>query len=77
MILQFGVEPQRIDLIMTVDGVTFEDAYPRRFTVTMDGAEMAVIVRDNLILSKRAAGRSQDIVDAERLEGMHRRNPDA
>ncbi len=73
MIVQFGVEPQRIDVLTTVDGVTFDDAYARRVTVTMDGLQVAVIDREHLILSKRAAGRGQDLVDADRLEGLERR----
>ena len=40
MIIQFGVEPQRIDVLTTVDGVTFDDAYSRRLTVAMDGVKV-------------------------------------
>ena len=77
MIIQFGIEPQRIDVLTTVDGVTFDEAYPRRVTVTMDDVRVAVIDREHLILSKRAAGRGQDLVDADRLEGLQRRQSES
>lgn len=59
--------PLRIDIITSIDGVRFEDAYPRRLTAQIDGLQVPVISRDDLIANKRATGRTQDLADVERL----------
>ena len=66
-VYQIGGGPLRIDIITSIDGVRFEDAYPRRLTARMDGLEVPVISRDDLIANKRATGRAQDLADVERL----------
>ena len=66
-IVQFGVVPHRIDILTSIEAVEFEDAWPERLQVTMDGIEMNVVGRNHLLRNKRAVGRPQDIADAERL----------
>jgi len=66
-VYQIGGGPRRIDIVTRIDGVRFEDAYPRRLTVRMDDLEVPVISRDDLIANKRATGRAQDLADVERL----------
>ena len=39
MIVQFGVVPNRIDVITSVEGLTFEEAWSERLVVTMDGVD--------------------------------------
>ena len=67
VVYQIGVGPRRIDILTRIDGVTFQDAYPRRVTVQLEGLEVPVISRDDLIANKRASGRTQDLADLERL----------
>lgn len=67
-VFQIGVPPVRIDLLTGVSGVSFEEAWPRRLVVTVEGLEVGVIGRDDLVRNKRATGRPPDLVDAERLE---------
>ncbi|KAA0255837.1 hypothetical protein FBQ97_05055 [Acidobacteria bacterium ACD] len=67
-VFQIGVPPARIDLLTSVSGVRFEEAWPRRTTVTLAGVAVGVIGREDLIRNKRATGRAQDLLDAERLE---------
>jgi len=67
-VYQIGGGPLRIDILTSIDGVRFEDAYPRRVTAQMDGLDVPVISRDDLIANKRAVGRAQDLADVERLE---------
>lgn len=67
-VFQIGVPPTRIDLLTSVSGVRFEEAWPRRTTVTLAGVAVGVIGREDLIRNKRATGRAQDLLDAERLE---------
>ena len=67
-IFQIGVAPNRVDVITAIDGLTFEDAWPRRETRALDGLNVLVIGRHDLIRNKRATGRAQDQADADRLE---------
>ncbi|HYR28523.1 MAG TPA: DUF6036 family nucleotidyltransferase [Thermoanaerobaculia bacterium] len=67
-IYQMGVDPDRIDIITEPAGAEFEDAWQRRVTAVVDGVPYPVIGRDDLIATKRAAGRREDLIDIERLE---------
>ena len=67
-VVQLGYPPIRIDILTSIDGVPFEQAYDRRADVDVDGRHVPVIGRDELIANKRATGRLQDLADVERLE---------
>ena len=67
-VYQIGVAPNRIDLLTTIDGVSFDEAWPRRETRTIEGISLPVIGRDDLIRNKRATGRERDRADADQLE---------
>ena len=43
------------------------DAWERRLPIVLDGIELNVIGREDLIANKRAAGRPQDRADVARL----------
>ena len=73
MIVQFGVVPNRIDILTSIEAVEFDEAWPDRLQVTMDGIEMNVVGRDHLLRNKRAVGRPQDLADAERLARLRPR----
>ena len=69
-VYQIGLPPSRIDILTGIDGVTFDEAWPRRVQVSQPGLELPVLGRDDLIANKRAAGRPKDLVDvAELLAG--------
>jgi predicted nucleotidyltransferase len=68
LVYQLGLPPNRIDLLTAIDGVRFEDAWPRRATVPMFGRQVAVLGREDLIANKRAAARPQDLLDVALLE---------
>jgi hypothetical protein len=67
LVLQFGFPPQRIDVMTSVTGVTFDEAWPRRIYVEVEGKQHPVIGKEDFIRNKRATGRPQDLVDAERI----------
>ncbi|MBI4503184.1 MAG: hypothetical protein HY700_18765 [Gemmatimonadetes bacterium] len=69
LVFQIGVAPSRIDILTTIGGVTFDEAWPRRTTVHLWGLAVPVIGREDLIRSKRAAGRPRDLADLADLEG--------
>lgn len=66
-ILWFGAPPTRIDLLFTVSGLTFADAYARRQDAEWDGVPVSVIGKADLITAKIAAGREQDLSDVKQL----------
>lgn len=69
VVFQIGVPPSRIDLLTGISGVRFEEAWPRRVMVTVEGRAMPVLGRDDLIRNKRATGRPRDLADLAELEG--------
>jgi hypothetical protein len=66
-VIQLGYAPNRIDLIMGVPGVDFEECYPLRIIEEVDGVQLAFIDLENLVKTKRASGRLQDLADIENL----------
>jgi len=68
LIFQIGVPPVRIDLVTSIDGVTFSEAWPARVKTAFADQPVAVLSREHLIRNKRASGRTQDLADAEWLE---------
>ncbi|MGH7727829.1 MAG: DUF6036 family nucleotidyltransferase [Vulcanimicrobiaceae bacterium] len=64
-----GRPPNQIDVITTIDGVSFETAWQNRYPSTYGGLAVHYIGRDDLIANKKAAGRPQDLLDVAYLEG--------
>lgn len=69
-VVQIGVAPCRIDVLTSVDGVEFEDAWEHRESAALGGLDVSVISRADLIRNKRACGRPQDLADVDALERM-------
>jgi hypothetical protein len=67
-IFQIGMPPLRIDLITAIDGVDFAETWPDRFSTNFGGVSVSVISGHHLLINKKAAARSQDLADVERLE---------
>jgi len=59
----------RIDVQTSTPGLEFTDAWSRRLEMTFGGVPFWVASKNDLIASKRAAGRSIDIEDVRILEG--------
>ena len=70
LIFQIGVPPIRVDVITSIDGVVFEDAWSERVASEYGGVPVNVLSRRHLIQNKKAAGRLQDLADVEFLEGL-------
>jgi len=66
-IVRMGVEPVRIEVTTTIDGVEFDDCYGRRIESVVDGVPTSVIDLRDLKTNKRASGRPQDLVDVDEL----------
>lgn len=68
LILQIGVPPGRIDVITSIDGLSFEEAWPDRSEGIFFGLTVPALGRSGLLRNKRAAGRPQDLADVDWLE---------
>ena len=67
LVFQIGIAPQRVDVMTSISGVDFEDAWPDRLVADLDGLRADVIGREQLLKNKIASGRPKDIVDADIL----------
>jgi hypothetical protein len=68
LVFQIGVPPVRIDLVTSIDGVSFSEAWLARVQTVFADQTVAVLSREHLIRNKRSTGRTQDLADAEWLE---------
>jgi hypothetical protein len=66
-VFQIGVSPRRIDILTTIEGVQFDEAWPDRLEIEVEDVPVSVIGREHFIQNKEALGRSQDRADVERL----------
>jgi len=67
IVLQIGVAPRRIDILTSIDGLTFDEASVGMETIQIEDLSIPVISRKNLIANKLATGREKDKLDAENL----------
>jgi tRNA nucleotidyltransferase/poly(A) polymerase len=58
----------RIDVQTATPGIEFEEAWGRRQVTDYQGRSFNLVSREDLISSKRAAGREQDLEDVRLLE---------
>ncbi len=67
IVVQLGVAPNRIDIVTSITGVAFADAWHGRAQSTYGSEPIHIIGRNELIQNKRAVARPQDLADIERL----------
>lgn len=67
LVYQMGIPPNRIDIVMGIDGLTFGEAWPNRVTSSYAGEAVLLLGKQDLIRTKRASGRPQDLLDLQRL----------
>ena len=70
IIFQIGVAPRRIDIITSIDGVDFEQAWQRRVEVDIDGLSVPFISKPDLIKNKESTGRDKDLLDVKYLKSI-------
>lgn len=69
-VFMLGVKPYRIDILTSISGVTFEEAWASRVAVDFHGVQLDIIGLDSLIKNKRSSGRRKDLVDVALLGGL-------
>ena len=67
---RFGRDPRGFDILVSIPGVDFDAAWPRRVEAVIDagsGLKANFISAEDLIVSKLASGRPQDLADADAI----------
>jgi hypothetical protein len=67
-IYQIGVAPNRIDLVTSITGIDFDEAWESRNRPQINGISVNLISREHLLRNKRATGRPKDLADVAWLE---------
>jgi len=65
---QMGRSPLRVDIMMSIPGIRFEEAWKNREVFELDDLKIPFISRSDLILAKEASGRPQDKIDIDKLK---------
>jgi hypothetical protein len=63
VIYQVGVEPNRIDIMNDISGVSWDEAWRGRTEIVVEGVPVAVLGIEEFVRNKRAAGRPKDRAD--------------
>ena len=66
-VVQLGVPPVRIDLITSITGVSWDEAWTGRVTGHYGDIPVSYIGRAQFVTNKRATGRTKDVADLEVL----------
>lgn len=66
-VFMVGRPPNRIDLLTSIPGVEFADAFARRVRVELEGVPVPVIGLEDLKTAKLASGRGTDLIDVDEL----------
>ncbi len=66
-VIRMGLPPMRIEILTSISGVDFDDAYRQRIEDELDGVEVKVISLQHLKQNKKAASRAKDLADLEEL----------
>ena len=66
-VTRFGAAPQLIEIVPTISGGNFPEAYARRVVARIDGQDANLISLQDLLANKRASGRLKDVADVDEL----------
>jgi hypothetical protein len=67
IVFQFGMVPARVDVMTTIDAVTFAEAWKNRVETHLDDVAISIISLHDLIRNKEAANRDTDRIHLARL----------
>ncbi|MCX2740234.1 hypothetical protein [Pontibacter anaerobius] len=67
-VTQIGYPPLRIDILNTIDGVSFQEAYGNREQVELEGLHVAYIGLREFVRNKEAVGRARDLSDIKEIQ---------
>jgi hypothetical protein len=72
-VIQLGHEPNRIDLIMDLEGLDFETCFAHRQETEFEHLPIHFLSLDDLVKNKLSTGRLKDKVDAQTLVKKNRK----
>jgi hypothetical protein len=74
-VFQFGIPPNRIDLLNDIGNIKFEHAWPKKITERLHINDQSIHIHfmsmDQLIENKRAVARPKDLEDLKYLEAKN------
>jgi hypothetical protein len=65
---QMGRPPLRVDIMMSIPGIEFDEAWENREAVELGDLNILFISRSDLIRAKEASDRPQDRIDMDKLK---------
>jgi len=68
-VVRLGHQPNRIDILTSLTGVTFAEAWAGKCDATLDGVPVHFLGRTELERNKKACGRPTDLADLDSLRG--------
>lgn len=72
-VVQLGYPPNRIDLLTSISGVEFEEAWQGRVSGELDGLSVFFLGLHELLINKQASGRDTDLADISKLLAIQRK----
>ena len=66
-VIQLGLPPNRIDLLTSMTGVSFDEAWADKVEAELEGMKVKILGRQAMIRNKKATRRPQDLADLEAL----------
>jgi hypothetical protein len=67
IVFQMGLPPSRIDVLTSLSGLSFEEAWPERLMAPFGPTDAPFVGRAAFVKNKRASGRQKDMGDLESL----------
>ncbi len=73
-VIQFGVPPNRIDVLQSIEGLDGEEVWHHRVELAVDAQLKASFISlEDLIQNKQAVGRPRDLADVDELKRVNKR----
>lgn len=72
-VVQLGYPPNRIDLLTSISGVEFEEAWQGRVSGELDGLSVFFLGLHELLINKQGSGRDKDLADISKLLAIQRK----
>jgi len=69
--VHLGNEPNRIDILTSLKGVSNEEVFSGARTADIDGIDVRIISLEHLLLAKRSSTRPRDLADADELSKIN------
>lgn len=75
-IIRMGQPPRRVEILTSISGVAFEDAWAQREVSDWDGVSVPLLSLGHLRQNKKAAGRLKDLADLQELPEVPPSDPE-